>query len=235
MKYLLYFFIAALGYVVFWYVNFRIVLTQSTNPIIIQTDRSLGKGPTLKYLAAGDSTAQGTGASIMENTYPFKIAEFLANKNSVEYKNIGVSGARIEDVIAKQLPQIIKYQPDIITISIGGNDIDRLASKEYVLWGFNQIIAELSTKTSAKIYLANLPNFNGAELLPRPYIWLIEKRSGPINQALVSLETERVKIANVHDFFGNETDIASTYSNDQFHPSDIGYKLWTKAFLEKIK
>lgn len=236
MKYFLYSVVAILGaYLLVYFIRFRYILYLAPNPVIVQTDQKLGTGSKIKYLAAGDSTTLGRGASKVEKTYPYQIAEYLAQKHQVEYKNIGVSGARLREVKEQQLPEIISFQPDIVTISIGGNDIDRLASKDYVLTNLNFIISELTTKTRAKIYLANLPNFTGAQLLPYPYVWLIEQRSEPINQAIALLENDRVKIANVHDFFSDHLKIDSTYSADYFHPNDFGYQLWTKAFVEKMK
>lgn len=236
MKYFLYSMAVILGvYLLVYFIRFRYILYLAPNSVIVQTDRELGSGPKLKYLAAGDSTVLGRGASTVEKTYPYQIAEYLAQDHKVVYKNIGVSGARLHDLKEKQLPEIIAFQPDIITISIGGNDVDRLASKDYVLTNLNFIISELTTKTQAKIYIANMPNFTGAQLLPHPYVWLIEKRSKPINQAISQLKNKRVTIANVHDFFSDHLDIESTYSADYFHPNDFGYQLWTKAFVEKIK
>ncbi len=235
MKYFLTLILIVLVYLGYSFIHFKLVLKKATNPEIIQTVRDLGTGPKLIYLAAGDSTAQGTGASKVEKTYPYQLAEYLAQSHSVHYRNIGISGAKLQDLIDIQLPQIIEAQPDIITISIGGNDIDRLATEEYVMGKLQEILTELTTKTRATIYLANLPNFKGASLLPAPYLWLVEHRSKPMNEAITKLESDRVKIANVHDFFGNATNKKATYSSDQFHPSDAGYGHWVDAFLVKMK
>lgn len=225
------------GYIVMYFIHFRYIIFLAPNPVITQVEKEFGstKNPTLRYIAAGDSSALGVGASTVESTYPYKIAQHLAAKQYVIYKNIGVSGARLKDVREKQLAEIIAFDPDIVTISIGGNDIDRLASKKYVLENFKYILSELTNKTDAQIYIANLPNFTGAKLIPHPYIWMIEYRSAPINEEIFNLESDRVKIANIHDFFGMAIDVPRTYSADYFHPSDYGYDLWTKAFLEKIK
>ena len=67
-------------------------------PAISQTEKSLGQGPPLKYIAAGDSTAAGVGASSLEGTYGYKIAEYFSKTNSVDYKNIGVQGYKTSDV-----------------------------------------------------------------------------------------------------------------------------------------
>lgn len=238
MKYLLYGLLAIGLYLAWFGVRFWWVLHHSTNPLIVQTDREFNtlSPTTLRYAAAGDSTVQGTGASRVETTYPYRLAEYWAQSNHVVYKNMGVSGARLNDVVTKQLPQIIAFQPDVVTISIGGNDIDRLASFAQVLNGYKTIIAELTAKTTATIYLANLPNFSGAKLLPGWYVRLIEKRSEPMNAAIAGLASDRVKIVDVHNFDGRAIpDVAATYSSDWFHPNDLGYENWTTAFLTQIE
>lgn len=235
MKYIFYLILAIILYFIFVYGRAVLVLRDAKNPHIEHKDAEYGNGSsTIRYIAAGDSTVVGVGASSVEKTYPYKVAEFLGKNHKVIYKNIGVSGARINDVIEKQLPEIIAFDPDVVTISIGGNDIDRLATEEEIMSGFKKIIEELTTKTNAKIYMANLPNFTGARLLPTPYITLIEKRSAPINRAIAQLETDRVKIADVHGRFGSHEDVDAVYSSDWFHPSDEGYEYWVTAFTEKM-
>lgn len=82
----------------------------------------MGSGPTIRYIAAGDSTAVGEGSSDTEHTYPFKIAITLARKNTILYRNISVVGFTSRDVLEEQIDQIIVFKPDIVTISMGAND-----------------------------------------------------------------------------------------------------------------
>ncbi len=206
-------------------------------PAIDQSGKTFGIGSAIRYIAAGDSTAVGMGASTTENTYPYKIAEDLAKTNTIIYKNIAVKGYKTKDVLESQVEQIIAFKPDIVTISMGGNDATHLVSKKEVLKNYKSIISKLKEATSAKIYIANVPNFNGASILPWFYIQLIEHRSKSQNREILALEDERIKIVNVHDFGWAESpysDRAKTYSADHFHPNDLGYQNWTNAFLEKI-
>lgn len=205
-------------------------------PKIETRDTTIGKGPNLKYIAAGDSTAVGIGASSTEQTYAYKLAKQFSQNNRVEYKNIAVSGARTEDVINSQLSRIIEFQPDIVTISIGANDLTHLISSSIILENYKKIISEVQTQTKAKIYITNIPNFTGAKLLPFWYVSIIENKSKDLNKQLLALETEQIKIINIHDFGWDKfPDKSITYSADNFHPNDIGYQNWADAFLDKIK
>lgn len=218
---------------IYYYANF------SKNPSIQQKDEVFGseqepKNPELRYIAAGDSTAAGEGASSVEKTYTYKIAQELAKERTVQYKNIAVRGAQTKDVLETQLAQIIEFAPNIVTISIGANDATHLVSEKNILKNYQAIIASLLENTEAQIYITNIANFDGARLLPIPFVQLIEHRSAKINPKIQALETERVKIINIHDFgWSNYPDKQVTYSLDFFHPSDIGYENWTNAFLDK--
>ncbi len=217
---------------VFWY-RYK---TLPELPAIDQSSKTFGHGPALRYIAAGDSTGVGVGASEAENTYPYKVAEFLGQTHTVEYKNIAVKGFRTEDVINKQLETIVAYNPDIITISIGANDATHLASSKKVLDNYKTIIGELEKRTTAKIYITDVANFHGASVLPWFYISLLEFRSSGLNKHILQLEDARVKIVNIHDFgWSNYPDMSKTYAADHFHPNDIGYENWANAFLDKIR
>jgi acyl-CoA thioesterase-1 len=207
-------------------------------PKIDQSDKTLGSGPVLRYIAAGDSTSVGEGASGFEKSYAYQIAQYLAKTNTVEYRNIGVVGYKTADVLRNQVDTIIAYKPDVVTISIGPNDATHLVSANKILANYKAIIEKLESQTLAKIYITNIANFYGANILPWLYIYLIEYRDQKLNQQLTALEDDRVKIVNIHDFGWNQPPYknrSKTYAADWFHPNDLGYQNWTAAFLSKIQ
>lgn len=207
-------------------------------PAIYQEEQTFGSGEkTLRYIAAGDSTAVGIGASGAQASYPYKVAEYLGQSHRVLYKNIGVSGYLTGNVISQQLEQIIAYNPDVVTISLGANDAVRMKPTQGVVKNYRTIINTLSEKTNATVYLTNTPNFTGGKLLPFWYIKLIEYRSRHLNPILMELEKNnpRIKIIDIHNF-GWDTlpNLETTYASDNFHPNDVAYENWTKAFLSRI-
>lgn len=236
MKYILIVLGLIAAYALFSYGRIVWIVKQGRNPGINQKDEHFGNGPALKYIAAGDSTAVGEGASSVEKTYTYRLAQHLAKDHAVSYKNIAVGGATTAAVITNQLDQIIVFQPDVVTISVGANDRTHFKSNEAIYNNYKKIINALTDKTSAKIYLTDIPNFSGAELLPKPYIWLLESKSKRLNPRLKELENDRVKIVNIHNFGWDQyPDLQVTFSADNFHPNDEGYNNWTNAFLNKIK
>jgi acyl-CoA thioesterase I len=219
-------------YGIFLFVRGNMILRSASLPDLQHSDLLVGQGPAFRYIAAGDSTAVGEGASNISSTYPNIIAAYLAKNNSVTYRNIGVSGARTEDLLKDQLPQIISFDPDLVTISIGANDLVRANSSRNILRNIEAILSSLTQETDAKIVIATLPNFGGANLLPSWYVRILEWRASALNRKLFEMQTERIRIANIHDRDG--VDASSTYAADHFHPNDLGYAGWSKKFIQAI-
>ena len=205
-------------------------------PALVHAESVVGQGQPLRYIAAGDSTAVGVGASELATTYPMQVAAMLARTTEVSYKNVAVSGAKTEDFIATQLPQILEYKPDVVTISIGANDATHLRSNERVLQNFKTILNTLVEKTDAVVYVANIPNFSEGTLLPWFYQKLLESRSVWLNRQIAELATDRVRVVNVHDtLLVQHNDRSKTFAADGFHPNDAGYANWTAAFQAEIE
>jgi len=79
----------------------------------------------LVYVALGDSTAQGIGATRPEKGYVGLIADALEQKHGrpVHVVNLSKSGAKLSDCLRDQLPKLTDIQADIITVGIGANDM----------------------------------------------------------------------------------------------------------------
>lgn len=239
MKYFIIILALLVGYIAFSYIRIIYYAHYSKNPQIVQKDFRFGSGPTVRYIAAGDSTAVGEGASSVEQTYTYQLVKELSKTNEVTHSNVAVRGAKTQDVINKQLSQIIEFSPDVVTISIGANDNTHLVSSDSIYENYQEMIERLLSETKAKIYITNIPNFTGATLLPRVAVAVLEHRSKSLNPKLLALENapgnERIKIINIHDFGWDKfPDRSVTYSFDYFHPSDVGYKNWADAFLSKM-
>lgn len=77
------------------------------------------------YVALGDSTAQGIGASGPERGYVGLVAQRLAvaTGRPVQVLNLSRSGARVHDVVTEQLPRLAGLSPDLVTVAVGANDL----------------------------------------------------------------------------------------------------------------
>lgn len=236
MKVLYIILVLIVAYGVFVYVRFKHTLSGAHLVEITQHDQTFGQGPTIKYIAAGDSLSVGEGATTVEQSYPYKIAQALSSANTVQYRNVAVNGARTTDVINEQVSKIIDYNPDIITLSIGGNDVTHLQKNDVVVANIKNILETLTQKTHAQIYVADIPIVDRVPLFPYFYQAVMHYKVNKINPQILSLGSERVHIIDIHEFgWDSYPDIRKTFAKDGFHPNDEGYTNWIEAFLSKIK
>ena len=75
----------------------------------------------MRYLALGDSYTIGTGASSPAHSWPSIIAERLRQETGqkVELTNPAVGGFTTIDLIRRELAQVRRRKPDLVTILIG--------------------------------------------------------------------------------------------------------------------
>lgn len=188
------------------------------------TQKRLDEGQ-IVYVALGDSTAVGVGASSPKNSYIGIIAQNIqtTTEKSVKIVNLAQPGKHIKDVIENQVPQLSQYHPDLVTISVGANDIN---SNEDIAT-INQNIDALIEVLPSGSYFAEIPSFidpqkNSKIMKINQHLNEVAGGTGvhvvPMYQA-----TEKVK----NDF--------SYLDFDFFHPNDRGYKLWADTFLNEIK
>lgn len=79
-------------------------------------------GP-VRYLALGDSVTSGEGVQ-PEETYPTRLANLWRSTGcEVEVNNVAVTGYKSADVLVEQLSAVATFQPTLVTLMVGGNDI----------------------------------------------------------------------------------------------------------------
>ncbi|WP_344789960.1 SGNH/GDSL hydrolase family protein [Gryllotalpicola daejeonensis] len=105
-----------------------------------------------RYVALGDSFTEGLGDPYPDAADGFRgwadrVAEVLSAQTSdFAYANLAVRGKLVRQILADQVEPAVALQPDLITISAGGNDVIRPGTDPDEIAGiFEQAIARLST------------------------------------------------------------------------------------------
>jgi len=190
------------------------------------------------YAAIGDSTVEGVGASKPAKAYAgILYAIIKQNFKHATYYNFGVSGARAIDVLEGQTEKAVAVRPDLITLSVGANDIVRRTSLEAFRASLTALIERLQAETEAIIVITNVPNFSRLRSVPRLLKPVARRRIERFNAAILD-------IAHSHnliyiDTFQTSTVFAHNYpeavAGDNFHPSDFGYALWASTIAAAIQ
>jgi acyl-CoA thioesterase I len=179
------------------------------------------------WVALGDSTAQGLGAPGPQGGYVGQTLAQLRRTTGQHWRviNLSVSGSLMRDVLAEQVPQLKDHQPDLITLGAGVNDI--LFSAPGRL--FADLRALLAAVPGGTVLL-DLP-------LPAGFWWIVGRMSVPyltrMNRVIHEVAAERkLPLAEVSTQF--IAPWAGKFACDNFHPSQDGYRDWTRALLAAV-
>lgn len=177
------------------------------------------------YVAIGDSAAQGIGASAPKNSYVGVIADHIrsATGRTVRVVNLSVSGATVALAVADQLPRFAGYEPDIVTVSIGANDIASFDPETFRA-GIEKVLDALPSDA----IVADLPYF----FFPKN-----ERLVAVANEILRRAAAERgLTVAPLHETMRRQglRGIFTQFAEDLFHPNDHGYRVWASAFLPAV-
>jgi acyl-CoA thioesterase I len=180
------------------------------------------------WVVLGDSTAQGLGAPGPQGGYVGQTLAQLRRSTGQHWRviNLSVSGSLIRDVLAEQVPQLKDLQPDLVTCSTAVNDILFSAPAK--------LFADLRALLNAvpdKTILLDLP-------LPAGFWWIVGHMSVPyitrINRVIHEVAADRsLPVAEVSTQF--IAPWAGKFACDNFHPSQDGYRDWTRALLAALR
>lgn len=183
----------------------------------------------LLYVVIGDSAAQGIGASRPSHGYVGVVARDIHRQSgkTVRIVNLSQSGARLREAVAKQEPAVRGMRPDIVTVSIGANDI---GSPD----GFDPQRFEKELRI---IYRALPPHAIVADL-PSFYLGEPERRVRVANEIVRRVASELgLQVAPLHSVTLRRTAARTALrdvSADFFHPNDRGYEAWASAFAPLV-
>lgn len=177
------------------------------------------------YVALGDSVANGIGASRPQNGYVGLVARRIHDRTGrgVRVINVSVTGATTADVVREQLPKIQGVRPDLVTLDIGANDVNRRVRDDVLLRDFTTILDALPERTTI---VADLPTF----------------KRGPKQSTLLRLNAEirdrvearGMRLAPIFDVTSSTIGDWRTYGADLFHPSNRGHRNWYRAFVTQV-
>jgi lysophospholipase L1-like esterase len=183
-------------------------------------------GP-IVYVALGDSTGAGVGAS--DGGYVARLFKRLEERRpQSKLSNLCVSGSTTADVVRNQLERGVALNPDLVTIGIGINDIGHGLTLEQFSKNFDQILSTLKEKTHATIVVTNLPDISSAPRIPNSMRSQYQRQIDEFCKRLEEIASKHgVTIFDIYTITKQELPAHPEYfSADGFHPSDAGYELW---------
>ena len=191
------------------------------------------------YVALGDSTVHGVGADGPESNYVSRLYERLRSVYPrARVTNLGVSGATAANLLDGQLRKAVALLPDLVTLSIGPNDITRGRDARQYEQDVEKILKTLMRETDAVVVLnlipdlAVTPHFKETEMAAA-----VGRRVTAFNEAL--LRQARVYGVEVVDLYKpSQLEVPrqpELIAADGYHPSDQGHARWAELMWQGIE
>lgn len=212
--------------------------TQRVSPMSISSPTiSPMMSGSITYLALGDSTGSGVGASDGRGGYVARLFKrIVTHRPGSKLVNLCVSGATTSDVLRDQLDAGVRAGPQLVTLGIGINDIGHGLSLEQFSKNYEEILVRLKTDTQATIVITNIPDISSAPRIPAGIRSEYHQLIVDFNRRLVEIAAAHgVIVFDVYTVTHEELPSHPEYfSGDGFHPSDKGYELWAERMWPTI-
>ena len=158
--------------------------------------------------------------------------------SSARLVNLGVNGATAADVLSSQLPRLVALRPDLVTLSVGPNDITRERTAQQYERDIETILRTLSDRTSAVVVVNLIPDLTAT---PR---FRGHAKEAAVGQMVLRFNEVLVRQAGAHS-----VEVVDLYepsrrevprhpeliSADGYHPSDYGYSRWAALMWQGIE
>jgi len=184
-----------------------------------------------RFLALGDSFTIGTGTT-PDRSFPAVLTRLWTERGrSVVLSNPAVNGYTTDDLIRDELPLVAPFQPTLVTVLIGANDIVRGTTEDRYRQQLRRIHERLDEDASDARVIA----------LPQPDWSLAPAGSGYGDLAAIARTIERFnEIAHDEasragalwiDLFRlmREQGRKKMFAPDGLHPSAEAYGEWARA------
>jgi lysophospholipase L1-like esterase len=191
------------------------------------------------YVALGDSTVEGEGATSRGASYVSRLHERLRQiYPRASVVNVGIGGATSADVVAGQVRRAVAAVPHLVTLSVGPNDITTRVPVARFEQNLDKILTILERETSAVVVvnllpdIAVTPRFRASELREA-----VGRQTVLFNEAL--RRQARAHGAEVIDLYApSQKEVPERpelLSGDGYHPSDAGYARWAELMWEGVR
>lgn len=203
-----------------------------------------------RYLAMGDSLTAGYGAMPATDGYAYLLYREGAYDtiSNTLFANSAMPGATSAQVLAFQVPLATGtgFHPDVITMTVGGNDLLAIlegADPLQVIVAYQgnlvSILYQLCvTLPTTRIYIGNLYSIQNFPVPTEPAIQAFNQVVAGVSAAMNAGPCGgRVKVADVYGAFsGSQQGLLLINRNGadpfQVHPTNAGYRAMEKAFLD---
>jgi lysophospholipase L1-like esterase len=190
------------------------------------------------YVALGDSLTAGSGDAGRDGRrvgWAQRLADILSVRTAVRCRltNLAVDRATVSQVLSQQLPAAVAARPDLLSVTVGMNDIrargfDELSFKS----GLGQLLEGLAA-TEAKVLTCTLPDLTAIMPLPAEMIEIARERMRLASDIIREQAESYGAVCLDAGSLPGVTD-PDLYGPDGIHPNSRGHQFMAAAFADKL-
>ena len=180
----------------------------------------------LRIAALGDSSVFGVGDTSTDGKpdgpgWVGRVAHDLAAK---QYINLSKNGARAHTVVSTQLVSTKFFDPDLVCVCVGMNDVMRgNYSPVQIRDSIRTLIQELNN-LGAVVVLLGLPDPSKVAFAPKRVKRVLSRRVQNLNEILVEVAGQKDALF-ISGWEQKEVYGRSFWHVDRMHPSSLGHQL----------
>ncbi len=176
----------------------------------------------LRLLVVGDSTAMGTGVSVLDDAIPGRLARLLAGTRAgsqgVAWRAVGRSGATSAQVHADFAATAVRAHFDIAVVLVGWNDALQLRSPGEFARSLGALLDRLHEGSpDARLLVVAPPEFAHFAVLPTPLRLALGFHARGLTRT-------SARVARKHHAVSAPGFDGQAVASDGFHPNATGYQ-----------
>ena len=194
----------------------------------------MAQHPWNRYVAMGDSFTEGIGDPEPESPgghrgWADRVAEELSHgTGDFRYANLAIRGRLLGQILGEQLEPALALQPDLISISAGGNDLIRPGSDPDAL--ADQLDTAVGRMSAAG---ATVLMLNGPDVRNTPVLGMVRGRVAVFNENLRTIAARHDAI--VADMWSlRQLSSTQMWADDRLHFSPLGHHTIAIMVLEAL-
>jgi lysophospholipase L1-like esterase len=190
------------------------------------------------YVAIGDSLTAGRGDEGRDGRpigWAQRLADILGVRTTVRCSltNLAVDGATVHEVLSKQLPAVAARKPDLVSVTVGINDIRRRDFDELSFKADLGQLFEALAATQATLLTCTLPDLTVIMSLSQDLREVVRERTRLASDIIrEQAESYGAVCLDVWSLPGvADPDL---YAPDRLHPNSKGHQFIAAACADKL-
>jgi lysophospholipase L1-like esterase len=190
------------------------------------------------YVAIGDSLTAGRGDEGRDGR-PIGWAQRLADILSVRttercsLTNLAVDGATVHEVLSKQLPAVAARKPDLVSVTVGINDIRRREFDELSFKADLGQLFEALAATQASLLTSTLPDLTAIMSLSQELHEIVRERMR-LASDIIREQAESYGAVCLDAWSLPGVTDPDLYGPDRLHPNSRGHQFIAAACADML-